>query len=506
MVATSPGHHYGTRSKGSQEQASQSPRKSGATAPKGGKRKPTVRARSSGAFSKRPPPVKPTAAPPGDSVLLVGGVFVHDHHVARVTRSQLLFSLAGSDRNFTIDRMITNHLWETIAKCKSQDDLKKMALSVARDGAPWYTEDDDVVCVEVGYREKASNTQTLSFLGPNDVCKRLDPSNAKTNTIHLYAKFTVGDCKPGAGSGSKRSAAAAPPPRKKQKLTPGVTSTASGKSGKSLSRSYGLGGDEQGTQNMENMKQVLKQMHGKKKYDDALYKKWAELINWREANADEAPMGHPAWKTVEQTLAAQREGARVPPSDRGHRGGAATFKSAFPMPGGGVPGSFGGAGVFGGFGGAPGVFGAAPGGFGAGFAYPPQTPFYQQMPQQHMPQGFPQQMPPGYPQQMPYYAPAYGFNPAFSPAPPPPPPPPQNPGGIPGFSAPGVRGGGAGPSQHHEDLSEYRTMSLNERLDGFEHGQVLEKGQVVYVTGETNMHYMVFVYAKNGSGERVFLG
>ena len=26
----------------------------------------------------------------------------------------------------------------------------------------------------------------------------------------------------------------------------------------------------------------------------------------------------------------------------------------------------------------------------------------------------------------------------------------------------------------------------------------------MYVTGETNMHYMVFVYAKNGSGERVF--
>ena len=68
MVATSPGHHYGTRSKDSQEKASQSPRKSGATAPKGGKRKPTLSARSSGAFSKRPPPVKPTAAPPGDSV------------------------------------------------------------------------------------------------------------------------------------------------------------------------------------------------------------------------------------------------------------------------------------------------------------------------------------------------------------------------------------------------------------------------------------------------------
>ena len=68
MVAQSPGHHYGTRSKDSQEHASQSPPKTRATGSKGGRAKASASARSSGAFSRKNAGTKPPVAPPGVSV------------------------------------------------------------------------------------------------------------------------------------------------------------------------------------------------------------------------------------------------------------------------------------------------------------------------------------------------------------------------------------------------------------------------------------------------------
>ena len=68
MVAQSPGHHYGTRSKDSQEHASQSPPKIRTTGFKGAGGKASASARSSGAFSRKNEGSKPPAAPPGVSV------------------------------------------------------------------------------------------------------------------------------------------------------------------------------------------------------------------------------------------------------------------------------------------------------------------------------------------------------------------------------------------------------------------------------------------------------
>ena len=68
MAAQSPGHHYGTRSKDSQELASQSPPKIRTTGFKGGGRKASASARSSGAFSRKNEGPKPPVAPPGVSV------------------------------------------------------------------------------------------------------------------------------------------------------------------------------------------------------------------------------------------------------------------------------------------------------------------------------------------------------------------------------------------------------------------------------------------------------
>jgi hypothetical protein len=68
MVAQSPGHHYGTRSKDSQEHPSQSPPKTRTTGSKVGRGKASASARSSGAFSGKNAGSKPPVAPPGVSV------------------------------------------------------------------------------------------------------------------------------------------------------------------------------------------------------------------------------------------------------------------------------------------------------------------------------------------------------------------------------------------------------------------------------------------------------
>ena len=85
MVAQSPGHHYGTRSKDSQEHASQSPPKTRTTGSKGGKGKASASARSSRAFSGKnagpKPPVAPqrvSVADDDDDVMIVEGEAASD--------------------------------------------------------------------------------------------------------------------------------------------------------------------------------------------------------------------------------------------------------------------------------------------------------------------------------------------------------------------------------------------------------------------------------------------
>ena len=88
MAAQSPGHHYGTRSKDSQELASQSPPKIRTTGFKGGGRKASASARSSGAFSRKNEGPKPPVAPPGvsvadddDDVMIVEGEAASDDDI-----------------------------------------------------------------------------------------------------------------------------------------------------------------------------------------------------------------------------------------------------------------------------------------------------------------------------------------------------------------------------------------------------------------------------------------
>ena len=289
-------------------------------------------------------------------------------------------------------------LWDQIAECRTEQALREVMVSIARDGSsPMFAEDVEVNVV-VGYRTKASNSREMNFLGDNDVKNRASPARKKNSekneknavdTIFLFAKFTVRDRKSAAAGGTKRGAAAAATGKaKKGKLKPGVTSTASGKS---VSRSYGLGDEDQGIPNEENTVEALKRMHGKK-YDVELYKAWATLLQWGEANdMYTPPKNHPKWLAVEQTLAAKDEGVHVPPSNSGRGGGAAGFNAAF-MPGGGAAAGYGDAGTFGA--GAFGAFSATPNAFGpAAFpyqqAYAPHTPFFPQM-QQQVPPGYQQ--------------------------------------------------------------------------------------------------------------------
>jgi len=404
--------------------------------------------------------------------------------------------------------------WDQIAECRTEQALREVLVSIARDGSsPMFAEDVEVNVV-VGYRTKASNSREMNFLGDNDVKNRVIPARKKNSekneknavdTIFLFAKFTVRHGKSDAAGGTKRGAAAAATGKaKKAKLKPGVTSTASGKS---VSRSYGLGDEDQGIQNEENTKEALKRMHGKK-YDDELYQAWATLLQWGEAkDMYTPPKNHPKWRAVEQTLAAKDEGVHVPPSNSGRGGGAAGFNAAF-MPGGGAAAGFGGAGNFGA--GAFGAFAATPNAFGAGAfpyqqTYAPHTPFFPQM-QQQVPPGY-QQM---HPQQSPFGPPPpFGFNPpafgGFTNAPPPPPP--QNPGGIPGSAPPGARGGGAGgagASQHHMNLKNKPKMKINKQRTGFSHGHVLECGDVVFVQEDQNTHFKVFKFPNDGSAEPAY--
>ena len=402
-------------------------------------------------------------------------------------------------------------LFHRIAECGTEAALREVMVSIARDGSSPMFADDVEVDVIAGYRNKASNSREMNFLGDNDMINRLSPARKKNSekneknavdTIFLFAKFTVRDRKSAAAGGTKRGAAAAATGKaKKGKLKPGVTSTASGKS---VSRSYGLGDEDQGIPNEENTVEALKRMHGKK-YDVELYKAWATLLQWGEANdMYTPPKNHPKWLAVEQTLAAKDEGVHVPPSNSGRGGGAAGFNAAF-MPGGGAAAGYGGAGTFGA--GAFGAFSATPNAFGAGAfpyqqAYAPHTPFFPQM-QQQVPPGY-QQM---HPQQSPFGPPPpFGFNPhafgGFTNAPPPPPPP--NPGGIPGSAATGARGGGAGASQHHMNLKTKTKMKINTRRTGFRHGHFLERGDVVFVQEDQGAHFKVFIFPNDGTGAPVY--
>ena len=62
-------------------------------------------------------------------------------------------------------------LWDQIAECRTEQALREVMVSIARDGSsPMFAEDVEVNVV-VGYRTKASNSREMNFLGDNDVKK-----------------------------------------------------------------------------------------------------------------------------------------------------------------------------------------------------------------------------------------------------------------------------------------------------------------------------------------------
>ncbi len=70
---------------------------------------------------------------------------------------------------------------------------------------------------------------------------------------------------------------------------------------------------------------------------------------------------------------------------------------------------------------------------------------------------------------------------------------PTNPAGVPGFATPGAPGG-AGPSQHHKNLSNVTKKVVNTFRTGFRHWHDLQAGDVVFVESENQKHYTVLKF------------